>query len=461
MPFKYNPFSGDMDYYRLDFDQIRLIDQATPPETTSDRGQLFTKIADKGLYFLNSAGVETPLGVSVASVFDATVGASGADYTTVGGENGAAAAGKKVLMFVDDVTETTDFDPPAGNFYVFINGYDWDFGASYQVNGSSVTQFEVDGRGGSWKWSRTGSNKPLIAGLAATSYIVVRNITLDTSGGTGSANVGFLPTTGSTGDLDLIQLENVVYNLANAASDGLTINETGVRVQINNLRLNGGGTSCSRGLYVQKGHEIMINDLRYTGTWASSNTGFVSETNASVKIDGIHTAVTNTDVKLEFSVRDQATNFSTTSTAEFDIKSGGGTVLSTGRLGDQGTNSVFTVGSNDATAIGLRWIGSLADSVSYKSNTFIGCEFKSAVTIKGDHGIYIGCMFDAGATVNSGANDNVFIGCRFGPAVGGGASTLSITNGALRTRVSACASDAAIDDNDASSAIDADSCTVY
>jgi hypothetical protein len=388
-------------------------------------------------------------------IFDASIGASGADFATAAE---AITAGKRTLKVVSNVAEIGDVDIPAGNFYVYIPyGLTWDLGA-FKFTASSLTRFEVNGTGGTLKFTHTVTpSQPLFQDAwPANSIHVLRNIIVENAS-TAASSGWFHPS--STTSYTLI-VENVIAKLANTAAGGIQIWSNSAKVTIRGLELIGGGSSCAQGLDLESVFQCDISDILFSGTWSSSNRGIFTSANTTVTAEGIKTSVTGTNIILEFNGnRDTITNVSCSSTAEFTIQlNGANTLLSNIRLAEQTGGSLAIVAS-DCYLSNVRGIDTFSITGTSRGNIFKNCRFNTAVSLNGDENKYTNCHFVAGATVPSGANDNGFVNSQFGPLNGGGASTITIAASAFRTRIVGCMTDAAISDSGTGTATAAN--TVY
>lgn len=338
------------------------------------------------------------------SPFDATVGTSGADYTTI---SAAIAASKTRLLVIDDVTETADCAVPASGLYVYVQqGLNLDMADNqFTFAGNYNVTFELQDPSSTITWSYTAAtNTRLFATGANTSSIVrITGGKLDNN----STQTGcYVQDTTSVADY-----ENVIYEPPDVQTCGIDIGNAQSR--INDLWITAPGTTATAVLVVEAG---IARNIRYSGTFTNSN-------DATTVTDGLLDGVTNNG-NLKIAVAGSGTLS--------NVNQAGGTLnidcdgdafsldnvfVSTGTIAvntgsDDGRFSnvygafSFGAGSDSHSLTGCTILGSF--TMAGLKNVYSSCVFAGAVTVSGDQMGVTGSNFNSTLTVSSGADSNRF-----------------------------------------------------
>jgi hypothetical protein len=413
MPFKYNPFTKGMDYYQ-----------------TADTTTIEANVA------VNTAAIAA-LG---PSFFDATVGASNADYETIGGVDGAITAGMKRLLIVDDVTETGDVAIPTGEFYMHIPyGLTWDMD-DYQFTFAGASRFEINGSWGELQYAHTSANEELYqTGFPADCQFIIRNIFIDNN--STQASCGLFDENLGQNDFTFL-MENVEYQIPNVATNGIFLQATNGRFSFDDVVLTMGGTNVNQGIDVDACESCFIRNITLMGSCgATAGIEVSNNTNRSV-IDGVISEITTNDIRIMLETSQVSLSNVVPGTSvgiHLNLTQTDGIISNV----NFGTNGQLTLAGVEYTFVNCENINGFTDSVGHRS-IFNNCHFVGAVSLNSDHMKFTDCHFEGGITVTNGAIDNGFANCQFGSNSGGGALTLTNNAGALRTRIVGCSSDAAL-----------------
>jgi len=355
-----------------------------------------------------------------AAQYDATIGAAGADYTTI---KDALDNSKINLLAVDDVTETAVSAVPASGFSLHIpqeytvdcGDYGFTYAASANVYLSGV---------GTFKWAKTGAARLFNnTAYSATAKVFISDLNLiSTATAYGSLSGGI-----ECVDNVTLTVTNSNAGFAGAAGSHYC-----------NICLNGTGASAENALNLAGS---LATNVDVTGTWHSATisnpvitllSGSTLSGLRNSSTVAIYVKLTSNAVLQGFHSASLGINLALgTGAIVADGNCKGGTI-DTQTADDGSISNVVEIGTLDLTA---------TTSANWKISN---CRISNAVTVAGDRHKLSNSELLGGASVANGAIDNGFTNCQFGGDAGGGALTITIVLGALRTRVGMCSSDAAI-----------------
>jgi len=202
---------------------------------------------------LNFPGITTILGALQSlsgggggiSFFEVTVGATGADYATLGA---AQAAGARKVIFVDDTTETADID--ASDMYIELDNHDLDM-ADNVFTGNP--RYITGSRNGSITFADGStrlftSNQSVIAGR-----LIINN-----------NSVSSQAVYESNDSNDIFEAEYILLRLPNFIRCGFGTGSRTVHFNVERLDIVGGGVTCYYALHLGQGY---IHELNISGTF--------------------------------------------------------------------------------------------------------------------------------------------------------------------------------------------------
>jgi hypothetical protein len=359
-----------------------------------------------------------------ASSFDATVGAAGADYTTVAA---ALTAGYVSLLMADDTTETGDIATPTTGYSIHIpQGFTWNT-STYKHTYTATADVYVTGDG-IWQSARAVAVDFFENGSYPTSLVRWDGVEIDDNG-----------TQGTYFSNGLEHITNVVVSTSNAtpkfhASSGACIYD--------NIKIVGGSTNVSTMFSVTSGGDALISNIEYSGTHKAST--LISAVGGVLEIVNLIVNVAN-DVNIE-TTTDSGSNISNITSLNgsinFYIQAAAYLGLSNSDL----NGGYFDVTNVDNCQVSnVRNIGLLDLSDTGSVNClFSNIRATSAVTVGGDRHRFNNCDFLAGVTVNNNAVLNRFTACQFGPDTSDSTTTITDNNSANNTGIVNCTSCAAI-----------------
>jgi len=358
----------------------------------------------------NSGGTALEFG-TINTFYEATAGASGADFTTV---SAAFTAGNSRVLVIDDTNETSDITIPATGGWIHILG-----GTTLDINDNQfqwggVTTLTVEGNG-ILQTSPSVANTTIFNTTFSNTQVYLNGITIDNNATASGCHLG-------NKEFRINQIEMQLPNQSNGG-----INTSNPEMLVSNVHFVGGGTTCSDvigglGLFDSLYFEGTYNDsaflpiIRLTGGQSSMNNllfnhltntpyVFLAGVVSNFKVGGsqdINVQVNQTDTQL----------------VNFELR-GGNLIL------DNFDDCQFT---------NINTTGTVIMVAGNENNKFVNCRFESgSVSIIGDRNKFIGVEWTA-STVNvtSGSDDNSFTGCMIGSDTGSN-GTLNINAGANRT----------------------------
>ena len=365
--------------------------------------------------------------------FDATVGATGADYTTI---SAALAASKRKLLIVDDVLETSNCAIPATGLVIYIlSNKVIDFATNsrkFTAAGAYHLNISGDNRDGSEIDYAFSSPDYLVDGASA--IVQFQNVTVYNDSSSDDT-----PVCNPTAEQYYLNVRVLCPD-----HDFAGISAYSFRSSFDTVEINGGGTSCANALDIEDG--ATLSNILISGVFSATLSGifFAPATIANLVCAQIGVMVVDFGGECEVS---GFTNY------QGDITMHCGNNVHISNIEGSGTTVDFQSGDRIKITNGNVQAIDVSDSNGV-NGLLSNLRITDAVAFGGDRFKASNCDFIGGASVSSGADDNGFSNCQFGADVGGGALTLTIDAGANRTRVSNCMSDVAIVDNGTGSGID-------
>jgi len=383
--------------------------QTTPSNPDTDFTGIFADSANGNkLTAIHADGSTQSLeesggGSGGVSIYEATVGATGADYTTLGS---AIADGKTRVLVIDDTTETGDITMPS-NLVVDgtgMNDVNINMGAySFLDNSGSNTHFNFSNL--KITFAKTVAGRLFLH----IDYIKFDNVYFDNNS---TVNICYV----YQGSDKNITIQNCYFDLPNYNTCGINIaGAAQIGAFVSNCTFNGGGSDCYTACTLSTGN---YNNLRFEGTFNTSKTYSSLYLASGVSVDNIYVGSTltiNIGTRCIVSGIYSANKAQIVISSAYNCVSNVGNALSFDIDGDY--NKINNVICNGFFDIDL---GAINNSVC--NSTMIG-----------------GVKVDA--------NDNTITGCQIGDDAGGGSNTITVTSNSNRTIISGCRTDAAILDS--------------
>lgn len=400
------------------------------------------------------------------SATQAIVGTGG--YATVGA---AVTAGEINILVKSNVTELADITLAADTYILIGNGVNLNMDV-FQFLGTGTIIFDTT-NAGTITYAFT-TSKTLVSGLNTKA----RNIIIDNNSTIGSTQFA------ASGDGQNYQ--NVSLLLPNFVSAGITI--TSPNPIVKGLFIQGGGAACTNGLVATA---AIVEGVILTGTWNTTTGNYaVQLLGNTVASDFINSGTTTANISLSTSELDglrivtggigtrielngsncsiQSADIGTSDldfngqvTAMIDHVRSTGNIVGLTSAADgnfmsdcsfTGTGAITIAGSNNRF-VNTRLSGAITTSATGTSNQFSNCLLTSTVTTTaaGIFNQFDNCMITG--SVTTAGDDCSFSNCRVGAEGGGGATTITISAGADRTRVTGTATDDTISDAGTASAL--------
>ncbi|MGE3527903.1 MAG: hypothetical protein AB7G54_00575 [Methyloceanibacter sp.] len=367
--------------------------------------------------------------------------AGGGIYTQVATEAeliAALAANTPLIYVTASITATQDYLVNDDCEVRQGTGVLLDMGGSYGFVVGSGLYFDLTGNGVAQSrvnWNTSGVAHDLVQ-LDAGAQCRFKELAIVESNT--SANAGLIATNLRSSELRNVQLTFADNNVQRVPANG----SASVRVVWNDVELVGGGSSCAYKTSSGNSHLGLYENVLVTGTWQNVNNFLdIGGGNNSI-LRGLTVRLTNTPTStnhLLVSAKSIASVDSALCSIQFGTSNCVASNLVTSViLRPSAGSSVTNFSCGVLTTTGMTIYGRL--TMGYVS---------SAVTLDSgnDAVLFSDIHFLGGATVPSGCEDASFTNCIFGnPLSAGGATTLTIQAGALRTRYVACSSDVAISD---------------
>lgn len=384
-------------------------------------------------------GLEWESFLTNASIPFVTVGSTNGTYATV---KSAFDAGERYLIVIEDTTETATTNMSANDALEIkiINGVTWDldtFQVAFLGNNCSLL---IDGPGKiQFGYAATGAaieqNFAFTGGVFYAKNLVIEN--------SSTANDTFL-----TLNIQNSRLSDFYYILPNQSNAGPNID------QLDNGVFEGGGSAC---------HSVFssnspITNIILKGSFATAT----GTSNSTCRIDdsanGIEFEGDGNDVGISFgrvcSISSVSANGSSLNL--YSVNGGGNLSnidtndgeINTGGFDAINFSNVYFRTLTLSTSDGINMVNCNQSLASIGATTAITSTFSKFTNI----------IFIDDVAVDG--DDNGFVNCQVGIG-SGGTRTITINASANRTRISCCATDAAIVDSGTASAIDPVTNTVF
>lgn len=413
-------------------------------------------------------GAVGPTGPAGISNFDGSVGLGcGGTYATV---KDAVDDDKTRIIVLCDTTETADIDPPITTTDLLISvvpDATWDLD-TFVLSNSNPCNITLLGGGTLTYAYSSGGTRPFE--LFDTDTIIVDDLVIDNNSTVDNTPFSF----------GLEKISNVRFLLPNQDLGGFKTQTALVdnnSPYYENIEFVGGGAACT-GAFASADSETGSNlcNIAFTGTFKAATTpptgsftdeyvavfrgcnitniifdysgtsGFYFEVcNVTNIFYGDSAHITGFLVDFNGSVRFSNLSGNDAITGSIFLTSGFNSIYNI-ELRGTGIFDLANTGSNEIANIFMP-VGSIdVSDAGCANNQFTNCRMSDACTIGGDRNKFTNVEFLGGATVVSGANDNGFVNCQFGPDGGAGALTITVNAGSNRTRIAGSMSDAAISD---------------
>lgn len=358
--------------------------------------------------------------------FDATVGSSGADYSTV---KAAIDAGKTSLCVIADTTETADIAVPSGGFTMFIKSGKTVAMGDFQFTFAGVRNVFVYGQGAI---SYAFTTSKYLFSNSSTSILVLDGITLDNNSTSSYSAISAA----------IEHFNNIRIELPNTISGGI---DASAKSYYSNIELVGGGTSCETAMNLPSDSSLATN-IVLSGTFKAGASGdYAIIVGRGSQLSNVFCKHSTNSLAIQVS--------GTISNLATDVSGQNILLFLSGTSQPKVFGAFLKAGDLDLTSVDNSYVvnltttGSITNPGSAASNNvFLDCRVTGALTYGGVNGKFTNCEFLGGVTVPSGANDNGFVNCQMGADAGGGALTITVAAGANRTRIVGCMTDAAISD---------------
>jgi hypothetical protein len=380
-------------------------------------------------YILSSttAGVRSWIEMSAEggpSQFECTVGASGADYTTLGA---AIADGKSNILIIDDTTETGDIIFNSSHTYI-IKGLGYE---KVNINmGSNILN--------------TSSIQIYIGYLKITmNYSTSKNLT----GASYSFNQNYhieyvyfndestYSKTSRTGLFCNALIKNCIFYLPNLQQGGIrAINSTLI-----NCKIIGGGDITEYVLRTDDSTIINLNTTHNSSLEYKSNSELGLFTINSTNLVSASIKQTTWDAGKILKADSSIINFLNLNTQNYS----GGNPSSNIELINNSTLNNFEIKS-DVSSIPIITIDATSSKIKKLNKVYSSANPTININLKGNS-LLNGVSYNSPVTI-TGSNNKVS-NCRIGPSSGGGSNTITIESTAENTTISETQVDTDIIDN--------------
>lgn len=360
-----------------------------------------------------------------ASFWDATVGSSGADYTTVAA---AVTAGFSRLLLITSVTETSDVTIPA-EFYIWginraivwnTDTYRVIYTAGYRMTATNFT----------WAHGNVGTGNAVVT--SGGDFISLNDVTIDNNASTANKSLF-----GNASANKNVYINNVIWQGNVTFFMYLSCGNAQV-IQVNGIEVIGEGSSAS---YIMSGaNTIEVDNMKVSGTFVNTTgacrtsgriTNLVMDmatpTNYGIIFEG--GSITNAYCEGIFRFATQntkATNIVFNNTLEFGQSSGQQVSIVQGYFtaaqtftGNSGaivnfTDSIFAANQTFQTIIHNHVNDYFSSTSSFTDTAYSNvsnCRFFGPHTGAGSNRTYTGCTFTANAHSITG-DGHGFTGCK-------------------------------------------------
>jgi hypothetical protein len=363
-----------------------------------------------------------------ASPWDATVGATGADYTTV---VAAWNAGYRNLLAVDDITETASLTINlADTTSVYIPpGINWDTaGFQFNTSATAIWHIQIEGK--------------LTKGTQAATFVFdTTNSLCHMYGGGVVDNNGTSSVSNYIIEGNML-VDGITCELPNKIRSGFHCAGTD-QALIQNVTFKGGGTACSIPIEMTSPTAFGIQNIVFAGTFSTS----VALMNLDGAVFNIVGVTNSTSQKLIVQVgstsQGMLDDFSNSTSGQWTIN------VTTFRDGTI-TNVHYNGGDFDPGNATRCYFGKLTEianmdctDANLKYNVFESFRVTNSVTFGGSDNKYSFGDFLAGGTIND-VPLNTFIACRGGPDASDSTTTFTDNNSANNTAFVGCYTCAAL-----------------
>jgi len=370
-----------------------------------------------------------------SSEYDATVGSSGANYTDIQAAITGVGGTDIKLLLITDVTEDSNITIPSGaNILINVSSFNLDVG-NYQFIYAGNGNTHIKGNGAEMGSKLTYAHTSLYVELfesSSSDMVQINDLTIDNNSTANGADL-------SAGGL--VKIENVIFELPNNENCGVVL--TGEYSYLNNVEFVGGGTSCAECCVLNS--NAVGNNLFFSGTFIPTG-GFDKFLNVSNAIcSNIFIDLSTNKSCIIVNSSSILSNIKSIGSYDCDLLLRGLYIkISNANLG---SGDIDTENDSEITLQNIITTGSLDLSDGNSDDVFVtNCRISGALTIGGDRHKFSNSYFLGGASVSSGADNNGFVNCQFGPDAGGGSLTLTVDSGSNNTRIVGCMTDAAISD---------------
>ncbi len=354
--------------------------------------------------------------------FDATIGASGAEFTTL---SAAITAGRVNILAIDDTTETTDTTHSTSFLLYIQQGVTVDMVDNQIIAGASNLTVAIEGNG-TFRSAQTVLNqKTIIDAAFSGGKVIWRGPVWDND-----ATIAGCSLTDIQMDIDSIRAE--LPNFDDCGIESANNREDIIR----NATFIGGGLSCSRAVRNQTGgsfHECYFEST-FSTTAADPVIEMVGETGSMRgfffnNTGNIHLSLSGICVDFKSPNGTLSLIASRTGSIFSDM------ILSNGDIDVQDADEMVFTNISEINSIDL------SDTGSFGSK-FTNCTVTSLVTCSTPQAEFLNCNLNGGMTVV--ADDCGITICRAGTSSGGGAETITVNASADRTRITSCRTDVAV-----------------
>ena len=358
------------------------------------------------------------------SQYDATVGSTGADYADVQAAITGVGGTDIKLLLITSVTEDSDIAVPNGaTLHIDLSNYTLTLGTNQFTNSSAVSTTFIRGNGvdsgAEIDYTPTVANEEMFDMFGSANIVDCEGFVWDNNASADGCDFC---------DTGILRIRDVRAELPNQANCGFFSSADSSFSE--NVHFVGGGSSCTNPI---NGVERVTN-ARFTGEFASTNTSFLGGVATGIFFDITGTfQLGMTGVLNNVYVEAGTVNVNTNTNDIYIANLDGVNSLDISAL-DRCRLSNIEVATLDLSDVGI------------VNCSFINVRVTNAVTVAGDNIKATNCDFLGGLSVSSGADNNGFVNCQFGPDGGGGALTITVDSGSNNTRIVGCMTDAAISD---------------
>jgi hypothetical protein len=335
------------------------------------------------------------------------------------------------IVLVSDVTEDSDITVPSADLLVIDLGkYVWTMGTNQIEFGATTTNLVITGlgeeSGAEIDYSQTAGSNGFINSAGSNNEILLESFLFDNNSTAANCT---LVSGGS------VRVRNLKIELPNQEGGGIQSFSSNFLVE--SLEMVGGGTSCSRGIYLSSDGHIVKNILM-TGTWSTTDNA-IEITDEDTSVDCIFTDLSTNGAKVRLC--------GTVSNINAD---GQTLALEVAKSNSSFTNIRLNGGNLDVVNTNTCQFSNLQDigvidmtDASAHYHQFNTVRSTGAISVSGDRNQFTNFTCTGGITFVNGAVNNTFQG-RAGADAGGGSNTITFDAGANNNTVYGTMTDAAI-----------------